>query len=142
MEPFCPFVYSGNHNSEISYRYWLILFQKTSSWNHTVSDNKFGRTLKRPWHHKKIFVTPVILCTDFKFLNYLLQLFHPPPHLSILLKICRYTLYANMLPLKFYEGIFSFECARPEKGLKSWPLSKMSKPKSSFLNIFQKFCQK
>ena len=40
-----------------------------------------------------------------------------PP--SILLKIGRQdTLYAHMLPLNFFGKIFSFEGARPEKGLK------------------------
>ena len=41
----------------------------------------------------------------------------PPP--PILLKIGRWnTLYAHMLPLNFFDNIFSFEGARPEKGLK------------------------
>ena len=31
-----------------------------------------------------------------------------------------------MLPLNFFEEIFSFEGARPEKVLKIWPFSKMS----------------
>ena len=44
--------------------------------------------------------------------------------------------------IRFIEQNFSFEGTRPEKGLKIWPFSKMSKPKSSFLNIFQKFLQK
>ena len=40
-----------------------------------------------------------------------------PP--SILLKIGgQNTLYAHMLPLNFFEKIFSFEGARPKKGLK------------------------
>ena len=39
-------------------------------------------------------------------------------------------------------GDFSFESARPKKGFKIWPFSKMYKPKSSFLTIFQKFLQK
>ena len=40
-----------------------------------------------------------------------------------------------MLPLNFLEKKISFEGARPLKGLKIRPFSKMSKPKSSFLNI-------
>ena len=35
-----------------------------------------------------------------------------------------------------------FEGARPEKGLKIYLFQKFQKPKSSFLNIFQKFLQK
>ena len=50
--------------------------------------------------------------------------------------------YTHSLPLNFFEKNFSFEGARPEKGLKIWPFSKNLKPKSSFLNIFQKFLQK
>ena len=36
------------------------------------------------------------------------------------------------------KGGKSFEGARPEKSLKIWPFSKMSKPKSQLLNISQK----
>ena len=33
-------------------------------------------------------------------------------------------LYTHSLPLIFVEQIFSFEGARPEKGIKIWPLNK------------------
>ena len=40
------------------------------------------------------------------------------------------------------KKIIGFESASPEKGLKMWPFSKISKPKSSCLNIFLKLLLK
>ena len=39
-----------------------------------------------------------------------------------------------MLPLIFFDKIFIFEGARPQKGLRIWHFKKISKPKSSELD--------
>ena len=44
--------------------------------------------------------------------------------------------------IKIFENILIVEGARLEKGLQISPFSKMSKPNSLFLNIFQIFLQK
>ena len=43
-----------------------------------------------------------------------------------------------MLPLNFFEEIFSFEGARPDKGLRIWPFSKKVNPKIFTFWIFSK----
>ena len=43
-----------------------------------------------------------------------------------------------MLPLNFVEKIFSFEGARPKKGLKIRPFSKISKTKIFIFEYFSK----
>ena len=43
-----------------------------------------------------------------------------------------------MLPLNFFEKIFSFEGARPKKGLKIRPFSKISKTKIFIFEYFSK----
>ena len=46
-------------------------------------------------------------------------------------------LYAHVLPLKFFEKKIVLRLLGLKKGLKIWPCLKMSKPNSSYMNIFK-----